>query len=169
MLEEATQNNERTEQENTQPTNEDLKSEFQELRKQFEKTIAHKDEEIETLKQKIKDAQNEAKENIKDLTDEAKERLKLQEDVKQLNDYSAKLEHDKATAQVDAHIKEGKLLPKQRETAIKLAITDFNAYSELYANAEPVIQIDEAEADKFREQKKRFDDSVAFMRDYFKD
>ena len=169
MLNENQQNNERSEEENTQPTNDELKSEFKELREQFEKTLAGKDEEIETLKQQIKDAQNEAKENIKDLTDEAKERLKLQKDVKQLNDYIAQLEHDKAIAQVDAHIKEGKLLPKQRDTAIRLATTDFNAYSELYANAEPVIQIDEVEAEKIREEKKEFEDKVAFMRDYFKE
>ena len=50
------------------------------------------------------------------------------------------LEKEKAETTVDTYIQKGVILPKQRETALKLCINDPETFSDLYRDAKPIVE-----------------------------
>ena len=75
-------------------------------------------EEVEQLKQTIKELQ-----------------AKLDEVMKNMET----LLTEKAEATVDTFINQGKILPAQRETALKLCLNDNDTFMNLYKDAQPII------------------------------
>ena len=78
-----------------------------------------------------------------------------------VNDLVEKLEKDKAEATVDAFIQQGKILPAQRETALKLCVNDNDTFMDLYRDAQPIIDVNQ-------QKSKSVNTDLSQVVDYFK-
>ena len=90
---------------------------------------------MEKTNKKVDDA-------VADLNSEVQEKLQANEEYQKLLATVAELEKDKAEATVDTFIQQGKILPAQRETALKLCLNDNDTFMELYRDAKPIIDLD---------------------------
>ena len=63
--------------------------------------------------------------------------------MKELQNTVNELVNDKAEATVDKFIQQGKILPAQRETALKLCLSDNDTFLDLYENAKPIVDVGE--------------------------
>lgn len=140
--------NEDSIQENQNPTQEpqvpeeddDMLGKFKTIKENYESKLSDKDKEIEELKQQLKAKESEVDTTIEDLNDEVKEKLAQAEKMKELQATVNELVHDKAEATVDAFIQQGKILPVQRESALKLCLLDSDTFLGLYRDAKPYVE-----------------------------
>jgi hypothetical protein len=52
----------------------------------------------------------------------------------------AEMEKERAEATVDAYIQKGIILPKQRESAVKICLNDNETFLNLYRDAKPIVE-----------------------------
>ena len=88
-------------------------------------------------------------------------RLQANEQYKEVLATVKELQHDKAVATVDKFISEGKILPAQKETALKLCLNDNDTFMELYRDAQPIIDLE-------KQKSKKVNADVSRIVDYFK-
>ena len=118
----------------------DTLGKFKKIRENYESKLSDKDKEIEELKKQLKQKETKVDETIDELTDEVNEKLEQAEKMKELQNTVNELVKDKAEATVDKFIQEGKIAPAQRETALKLCLSDNDTFMSLYENARPIVQ-----------------------------
>lgn len=135
---------------------------FEDIKKKYEDLIAEKDKTIQELEKTIDITNKKVDDTINDLNNEVDEKLKQSEEYKQLLQTVEELQKDKAEATVEAYIKKGIILPKQKDVAVKLCINDPDTFNDLYHDAKPIIQIDP----KPHSQKVNVNEEA--MVDYFK-
>lgn len=116
---------------------------FNEIKEKFEKQLAEKDNQIEELKQKLEAKDKEVDDAINNLNDEVHDKLKQSEEYKEILKKVEVLEKERAEATVDAYIQKGVILPTQRETAVKLCLSDNDTFSDLYRDAKPIVETHE--------------------------
>ena len=122
------------------PQNEvDPLEKFGEIKEKYEKTIQDKDKEIEELKKQLKAKDGEVNDTIQHLNDEVNEKLQQAEELKQLQENVNELLHDKAEATVDKYIREGKIVPAQKEKALQLCLSDQDMFISLYEDAPSIV------------------------------
>ena len=114
---------------------------YQKIKDEYENQLSSKDEEIEKLKQELADKQKEVDDALKDLGDEVGDKLKTSEEYKELLKTVEELQKERAEATVDAYIHKGVILPVQRETAVKLCLSDNDTFMDLYKDAKPIVDV----------------------------
>ena len=112
---------------------------FDELKNKYEKVIEEKDQKIQELNETVEQTRNEVDSTVNNLNDEVQARLEATEAYKDLLTTVEQLEKDKAEALVDKYIHEGKIVPAQKEAALKLAINNNDAFLDLYRDAKPIV------------------------------
>lgn len=110
-----------------------------EIRAKYEKVIEDKNKEINELSKTNQAIQERMDNTVSNLNDEVKLKLEQSEQLIELNKQVEELLHDKAEATVDKYITEGKILPAQKETALKLCLKDNDTFMDLYKDAKPII------------------------------
>ena len=115
---------------------------FDELKNKYEKLIEDKDKEIKELKATLTKTNQKVDDTVANLNDEVQAKLQANEEYQKLLATVEELTRDKAEATVDTFIQQGKILPAQRETALKLCLNDNDTFMELYRDAKPIIDLD---------------------------
>ena len=118
----------------------DVLDKFKKIKENYESKLTDKDKEIEELKEQLKAKESEVNNTIDDLNDEVNEKLEQVEKMNELQATVNELLKDKAEATVDKFIQEGKIAPAQRDTALKLCLSDNDTFLELYENAKPIVE-----------------------------
>ena len=113
---------------------------FDELKNKYEKIIEEKNQEIEKQKQELKNKTTKIDKTVQDLNDEVEARLKETEAYKEMQTKLAEMEKERAEATVDAYIQKGIILPKQRESAVKICLNDNETFLNLYRDAKPIVE-----------------------------
>ena len=113
---------------------------FKKIRENYESKLSDKDKEIEELRKQLKEKESEVDNTIDNLQDEVNEKVAQAEKMKELQDTVNQLVQDKAEATVDKFIQQGKIAPAQRETALKLCLSDNDTFLEFYENAKPIVE-----------------------------
>ena len=103
---------------------------FDELKSKYEKIIEDKNNEIAELNQTVEETKLKVDTTVNNLNDEVQARLQANEQYKEVLATVKELQHDKAVATVDKFISEGKILPAQKETALKLCLNDNDTFME---------------------------------------
>lgn len=119
----------------------DNSEKFKKMKDEYENQLSNKDKEIEKLKQELADKQKEVDETLKNLDDEVVDKLKTSEEYKELLKTVEELQKERAEAAVDAYIQKGVILPVQRETAVKLCLSDNDTFMDLYKDAKPIVDV----------------------------
>jgi predicted RNase H-like nuclease (RuvC/YqgF family) len=114
---------------------------FDELKTKYEKVIEDKDKEIQELKANLDKTNKKVDETVDTLNDEIQQRLDANEEYQKALATIKELETAKAETTVDTFIQQGKILPAQRETALKLCLNDNDTFMELYRDAKPIIDL----------------------------
>ena len=135
---------------------------FEDIKTKYEEVIKEKDKEIQELKKTVDLTNKKVDDTINDLNNEVDEKLKQSEEYKQLLQTVEELQKDKAEATVEAYIKKGIILPKQKDVAVKLCINDPDTFNDLYHDAKPIINIDP------KPQSQKVNVNEEAMVDYFK-
>lgn len=138
-------------------------NDFDELKKKYEKVINDKDLEIKELQKSNERIQERIDSTVDNLNDEVQAKLEANEKLAELNRTVEELVKDKAEATVDTFIQQGKILPAQRETALKLCLSDNDTFLDLYKDAKPII--DTTTTPKTRKVNEGI---VNGLKDYFK-
>lgn len=112
---------------------------FDELKNKYEKLIEDKNKEISELNATVEATKKKVDLAVNDLNDEVHAKLEANEKLAELNRTVEELVRDKAEATVDTFIQQGKILPAQRETALKLCLNDNDTFLDLYKDAQPII------------------------------
>ena len=133
-----------------------------EIRAKYEKVIEDKNKEINELSKTNKAIQERMDNTVSNLNDEVKLKLEQSEQLIELNKQVEELLHDKAEATVDKYITEGKILPAQKETALKLCLKDNDTFMDLYKDAKPIIDTSS------KPQTKKVNTDLNRLVDYFK-
>ena len=133
-----------------------------EIRAKYEKVIEDKNKEINELSKTNKTIQERMDNTVSNLNDEVKLKLEQSEQLIELNKQVEELLHDKAEATVDKYITEGKILPAQKETALKLCLKDNDTFMDLYKDAKPIIDTSS------KPQTKKVNTDLNRLVDYFK-
>ena len=136
---------------------------FKELKTKYEQVIQDKDKEIAELTKANDLIQEKVDLTVDNLNDEVQAKLEANEKLAELNRTVEELVRDKAEATVDTFIQQGKILPAQRDTALKLCLSDNDTFLQLYQDAKPII--DTTQTPKAR---KVNDGIVDGLKDYFK-
>lgn len=136
---------------------------FKELKTKYEQVIQDKDKEIAELSKANDLIQEKVDLTVDNLNDEVQAKLEANEKLAELNRTVEELVRDKAEATVDTFIQQGKILPAQRDTALKLCLSDNDTFLQLYQDAKPII--DTTQTPKAR---KVNDGIVDGLKDYFK-
>lgn len=113
---------------------------FEELKTKYENIISEKDEKISELENTVKNSQKKIDDTVAGLNNEVKEKLEQTEAYKELQQKLAQLEKERAEATVDAYIQKGILLPKQKESAVKICLNDNEEFLNLYRDAKPIVE-----------------------------
>lgn len=111
------------------------------MKENYETKLSDKDKEIEELRKQLQAKEGEVDDTINDLENEVNEKLNQAEKMKELQATVDELLKDKAEATVDTFIRQGKIAPAQRETALKLCLSDNDTFRELYENAKPIVEV----------------------------
>lgn len=135
---------------------------FTDLKEQYEKVIEDKNKEIAELTKSNQLIQEKMDTTVDNLNDEVKAKLQMAEQLQDLNKTVEELVVDKAEATVDTFIQQGKILPAQRETALKLCLSDNDTFLELYKDAQPIIDTNT------KPRAKKVDADINRLVDYFK-
>ena len=133
-----------------------------EIRAKYEKVIEDKNKEINELSKTNQAIQERMDNTVSNLNDEVKLKLEQSEQLIELNKQVEELLHDKAEATVDKYITEGKILPAQKETALKLCLKDNDTFMDLYKDAKPIIDTSS------KPQTKKVNTDLNRLVDYFK-
>lgn len=113
---------------------------FEDIKNRYETIIEEKNNEIAKQKQELENKTSEIDDTVQDLNNEVEARLKESEAYKELQTKLAEMEKERAEATVDAYIQKGILLPKQRESAIKICLNDNETFLNLYRDAKPIVE-----------------------------
>ena len=135
---------------------------FDELKQKYEEAIESKNDEIRELNKTNEALKIKMDTTIGNLDDEVKTKLEMADKLEEMNKTIQELMVDKAEATVDTFIQQGKILPAQRETALKLCLNDNDTFLDLYKNAKPIVEIN----DKPRTRKVN-EHIVTGLKDYF--
>ena len=135
---------------------------FDELKAKYEEAIESKNDEIRELNKTNEALKIKMDTTIGNLDDEVKTKLEMADKLEEMNKTIQELMVDKAEATVDTFIQQGKILPAQRETALKLCLNDNDTFLDLYKNAKPIVEIN----DKPRTRKVN-EHIVTGLKDYF--
>lgn len=136
-------------------------NQLDDVRKKYEELIEEKNKEINELT-KSNQILNEKMDNTMDnLNDEVQQKIQQSEQLVELNKQVEELLRDKAEATVDKYITEGKILPAQKETALKLCLKDNDTFLELYKDAKPIVEVKKRKSTVASEKLER-------MSNYFK-
>lgn len=134
---------------------------FEELKNKYEKIIEDKDKEIDELNKTAEATKKKVDSTLNDLNDEVQAKLESNEKYKSLLATVEELQKDKAEATVDAFIQQGKILPAQKETALKLCLNDNDMFMDLYRDAQPIIEVKQ-------QKSKKINADLTRLVDYFK-
>lgn len=134
---------------------------FSEIKQKYEDLIKEKDKTIKELEKTVTETKKKVDSTVDDLNDEITQKLEANEKYKELLATVEKLEKDKAEATVDAFIQQGKILPAQRETALKLCLNDNDTFMDLYRDAQPIIDVNQ-------QKSKTVNTDLGQIVDYFK-
>lgn len=121
----------------------DVLDKLNEIRENYETKLSDKDKKIEELRKQLASKDKEVNDAIGNLNDEVQAKLEQSEAYKELLNTVEELQKDKAEATVDAFIQQGKILPAQRETALKLCLSDNDTFLDLYRDAKPIVETQE--------------------------
>ncbi len=136
---------------------------LEDIKAKYEEVIEAKNKEINELTKSNELIKEQMDTTVDNLNDEVKAKLEMAEQLQDLNKTVEELVVDKAEATVDTFIQQGKILPAQRETALKLCLSDNDTFLDLYKDAKPII--DTTTTPKAR---KVNDSVVDGLKDYFK-
>ena len=136
---------------------------LEDIKAKYEEVIEAKNKEISELTKSNQIIKEQMNNTVDNLNDEVKLKLEQSEQLAELNKQVEELLQDKAEATVDTFIQQGKILPAQRETALKLCLSDNDTFLNLYKDAKPII--DTTQTPK---SKKVNDSIVDGLKDYFK-
>ncbi len=136
---------------------------LEDIKAKYEEVIEAKNKEISELTKSNELIKEQMDTTVDNLNDEVKLKLEQSEQLAELNKQVEELLQDKAEATVDTFIQQGKILPAQRETALKLCLSDNDTFLNLYKDAKPII--DTTQTPK---SKKVNDSIVDGLKDYFK-
>ena len=141
----------------------EVKSEnsFDELKTKYETIIEEKNQEIEELNKTVKLTQQKVDTTVNNLNDEVQAKLEANEKLMQMQKDIEELVHDKTEATVDTFIQQGKILPAQRDTALKLCLNDNDTFMDLYRNAQPIVEVKQ-------QKSKQVNADLNRLVDYFK-
>ena len=134
---------------------------FDDLKNKYEKIIEDKDKEIKELNKTVDATKKKVDDTVNNLNEEVQAKLQANEEYKQLLATVEELQKDKAEATVDAFIQQGKILPAQRETALKLCLNDNDTFMDLYRDAQPIVEVN-------HKKSKKIDADLNRLGDYFK-
>ena len=124
-----------------QPGNDgDALDKFKKIKENYETKLNEKDEKIKELELELEKKDKENKEALGNLNNEIDEKLKQSEEYKEILKKVEVLEKERAEATVDAYIQKGIILPTQKDTAVKLCLSDNDTFLELYKNAKPIVE-----------------------------
>lgn len=135
---------------------------FAELKTKYEKVIEDKNREITELTKSNELIQEKMDNTVNNLNDEVKAKLEMAEQLQDLNKTVEELVVDKAEATVDTFIQQGKILPAQRETALKLCLNDNDTFLQLYKDAQPIVDTTS------KPRAKKVEGDLTRLVDYFK-
>ena len=127
-------------------TNEE--NDFNEIKNKYEKIIEEKNQTITNLETDLEKTKKKVDETVDTLNDEVQAKLDANEEQQKLLASVKELELEKAETTVDTYIKKGIILPKQRETAIKLCLNDNDTFTDLYKDAKPIVNVEEKKSNK---------------------
>lgn len=113
------------------------------IKTKYETIIEEKDTEILKQKKELEKKTSQIDDTVNDLNNEVEARLKESEAYKDLQTKLAEMEKERAEATVDAYIQKGILLPKQRESAIKICLNDNETFLDLYRDAKPIVETEQ--------------------------
>ena len=136
---------------------------FDELKTKYEKVIEEKNLEIKELNKTVEATRKKVDETVDNLNDEVTEKLEQSRKLEEMNKQIEELMVDKAETTVDNYIQKGIITPAQRDTAVKLCLSDNDTFVELYKDAQPIIDL----SDKPKTRRVN-DDLVNGLKDYFK-
>ena len=109
------------------------------LKTKYEEIIEEKNNEIQDLQNNLSETKKKVDETVDTLNDEIQQRLDANEEYQKALSTIKELEQTKAETTVDTYIQKGVILPRQRETAIKLCLNDPDTFSDLYRDAKPIV------------------------------
>lgn len=121
----------------------DVLDKFKKIKENYESKLDEKDERIKELESELEKKDKENNEAINNLNSEVDERLKQSEEYKEILKKVEVLEKERAAATVDAYIQKGIILPTQRETAVKLCLSDNDTFLDLYRDAKPIVETEQ--------------------------
>lgn len=113
---------------------------FNEIKERYESELENKEKEITELKKELEAKGKEVNDTIANLNNEIDEKLKQSEEYKEILKKVEVLEKERAEATVDAYIQKGIILPTQKDTAVKLCLSDNDTFLELYKDAKPIVE-----------------------------
>ena len=113
---------------------------FSEIKEKYEKIIEEKNTEINELQNEVKNTQKSVNDTVDKLNDEIQARLDANEQYQKMLATVEELEKEKAEATVDTLIKQGKLVPAQKEMALEFCLNDADKFLDLYRDAKPIVE-----------------------------
>lgn len=122
------------------PTETNPLDKFGEIKERYENELTEKDKEIEELKKQLAEKEGEVDSTISNLNDEVNEKLAQAEKIKNLQETVDNLVKERAETTVDNYIQKGIILPSQRESAVKLCLSDNDTFLDLYRDAKPIVE-----------------------------
>ena len=114
---------------------------FDDLKTKYEKIIEEKNNEISNLETDLEKTKKKVDETVDTLKDEVQEKLDANEEYQKLLRTVEDLEKEKAETTVDTLIKQGKIVPAQKEIALDFCLNNPDKFAEFYENAKPVIDV----------------------------
>lgn len=137
-------------------------NDFDELKQKYETIIEDKNKEIRELDKTNQLLKEKIDSTNANLNDEVKAKLKKAEELAELQKTVEELVVDKAEATVDTFIQQGKILPAQRDVALKLCLSDNDTFLNLYKDAKPVIEVNQ------KPKSRRVNENIVTgLKDYF--
>lgn len=134
---------------------------FNEIKTKYEQVITDKDTEIQSLKDKLEETEEKVQKTVDSLNDEAKQKLEVNEKLEEVMKTIEELNREKAEATVDTFVNQGKIMPSQRDTALKLCLNDTDTFMELYRDAKPIVEL--------KPKSNKININEQGLKDYFKD
>ena len=140
----------------------DVLGKFKEIKERYESELSEKDKKIKELEDKLEKKEKEVDSTIQHLNTEVDEKLKQSEEYQKLLQTVQELEKDKAETTVDNLIKQGKILPVQKELALDFCLNDPDKFIKYYENAQPIVEVGK------QKSKSVLNEKLGQMTNYFK-
>ena len=135
---------------------------FKELKEGFDKELAKRDKEIEELKAQLEAKNNVVNETIDELNSEVKDNLRQAEEFREMQANMNQLLAENAEIAIDSYIKEGKIVPAQRDVAKDLYLKDRETFDKLFENAPSIVDT------STKSQSKKDNVDINKIAEYFK-